>query len=74
MKKKFDYQFVIWLFVIGVSILTSSCSDYQSAKVHRVGGNTVSIIDVDKHISVGDTIESNKCHCRVVVVATYPNK
>lgn len=73
MKKKFDYQFIIWLFIIGLAVLASSCESHQ-AKVQKIGGTTVSVIDIDEHITPGDTILSNRCHCLVVVKETYHEK
>ena len=67
-----DYQWLIWVIVLAIAVLASSCSGKQ-AKVQPVGKSHVDIIDVNDHIEVGDTIMGNRLRCLVVVKAVYNN-
>lgn len=57
MKKSKDYQWLIWVIIITISVLASSCSsDTTKYKGHIVGQSVKRIVTEESGYVAGDTI------------------
>lgn len=59
MKKKFDYQWLIWVILLGIAVLASSCTEQVKYK-GKLQNGVAHIEYAEPGFSVGDTIVIQK--------------